>query len=358
LLKEAADQRGLISKPRGHAPGRSFTRGHLYQLLSNPIYIGDVRHRDDTYPGQHEAIIDRATWDAVQQQLSENQTNDRSTRNASTSSLLTGLVHDETGDRLSPTHANKKGRRYRYYISQRLVHDAHRHEGGWRLPARELESTVIATIAAFLKDPPRVIETLQLINASPEKIKIALRAASAVANVIIDGHSEQQRHRLIALVDRIVISPDSLRIEMRRSTLWDVVPPDPSARQAASGIVPLDVPIRLKRRGVEAKLIVRSPMAETQAPNRNLTGLVAQAHSWLDALVNGEIGSVRGIAQRDGVDPSDVGRILQLAFLAPDIVEDILAGREPIELTAKRLKRIGRLPLDWREQRRALGFTG
>lgn len=72
-------------------------------------------------------------------------------------------------------------------------------------------------------------------------------------------------------------------------------------------------------------------------------------------MATGDSEGVQGIAKRDGTDPSDVGRIL--AFLAPDIIEAILAGRQPIELTAKRLKRIGSLPMDWDSQRRVLGFS-
>jgi len=84
---------------------------------------------------------------------------------------------------------------------------------------------------------------------------------------------------------------------------------------------------------------------------------VAQAHQWIDALATGDSEGVQDIAKRDGTDPSDVGRILQLALLAPDIVEAILAGRQPIDLTAMRLKRIGTLPTDWQNQRRVLEFS-
>ena len=142
-LKEEADRRGLVTKRRPQATGpitggESFTRGHLYQLLSNPLYAGDVRHKEATCPGQHPAIVDRETFAAVQQGLAQNATNRHSPTNAKVPSLLTGLVYDETGDLLCPTHANKKGTRYRYYISKRLMHPSDPSSGGWRLPAKEL----------------------------------------------------------------------------------------------------------------------------------------------------------------------------------------------------------------------------
>ena len=118
----------------------------------------------------------------------------------------------------------------------------------------------------------------------------------------------------------------------------------------------LTVAARLRRRGVEAKLIVGPTEVNAPALDQHLIALVAQARLWFVQVIRGEVESVREIADRDGLDPSDVGRNLQLAFLAPDIVEAVLAGHQPVELTARRLKRVGSLPLEWEHQRRMLGF--
>ncbi len=104
------------------------------------------------------------------------------------------------------------------------------------------------------------------------------------------------------------------------------------------------------------KLVVSTAKGEVAAPDESLIALLFRAHRWLDQLAGEEFGSAREIARCDGFDPSEVSRTIQLAFLAPDIVEDILAGRQPIELTPRRLMR-GEIPLDWRRQRRLLGFT-
>ncbi len=122
------------------------------------------------------------------------------------------------------------------------------------------------------------------------------------------------------------------------------------------GLIDLTVPVALRRRGVEAMLVVRATQSEAAAPDRNLIALAAQARRWFDQLAGGEVGSIQEIARRDGIDASDVGRNIQLAFLAPDIVEAILAGRQPVELTARRLRRIGALPLEWDRHRGLLGF--
>jgi DNA invertase Pin-like site-specific DNA recombinase len=150
-LKKEADCLGIITKRRSYdgraAGGRPFSRGNLYQLLRNPLYIGEVPHRGKTYPGQHEAIIDRETWDAVQCRLTENAQVRHTDKNTKGSSLLTGLVYDETGDLLSPSHATKNGRRYRYYISRRIMHGPDPHGDGWRIPAKELEEAIRRPIA-------------------------------------------------------------------------------------------------------------------------------------------------------------------------------------------------------------------
>ena len=137
-LKERVDELRLVTPKRRlrngeMAGGRRFSRGHLYWLLSNPVYAGCVRHRGRVWPGQHEPIIDRELWDAVQKSLSGQAPTERGMRTGRRS-LLAGLLNDETGDRLSPSHAVKNGRRYRYYISHRLMQARKRDEGGGGFP--------------------------------------------------------------------------------------------------------------------------------------------------------------------------------------------------------------------------------
>ena len=145
LLKAEADRIGIKTKDRSHVKGpfkglRPFTRGNLYRLISNPIYLGRIDHHGATYEGQHPAIIDQDLWDRVQAKLLDRTVTRRSPTNTADIHILTGLVFDETGDRLSPTHAQNHGRRYRYYISNRLM-EAHRKEkDGWRLRAEHLRT--------------------------------------------------------------------------------------------------------------------------------------------------------------------------------------------------------------------------
>ncbi len=209
-LKEAADRLGLVTKRRLHSSGRvtgggPFTRGHLYHLLSSPVYVGEVTHKATSYPGRHEAIIDQEMFDAAQRQLTDHSSPRRSATNAKAPSLLTGLVHDETGDRLCPTHANKKGRRYRYYISKRLMHPTGSTVDGWRLPARQLEAAVLQIVQDLLKDEIRIIEALNPADPSPDTLRKIIAHARTVADEFKHGTFERQRQLLSALVLQITM---------------------------------------------------------------------------------------------------------------------------------------------------------
>ena len=124
-VKQELDQRGLKTPVRVASTGRSsgglpFGIGHLHYILSNPVYAGRTRHKDKVYDGQHEAIIDEDTWTRVQQLLEGKAWNGSvRTRIAKHPSPLVGKLFDETGDRLTPSHANKQDARYRYYVSNR-----------------------------------------------------------------------------------------------------------------------------------------------------------------------------------------------------------------------------------------------
>src|SRR6201981_1226197 len=147
-VKEEADRLGLRTKCRTAANGaerggKPFSRGHLYTLLSNPIYTGQIMHKGQLHPDQQSALIDDASWSIVRDQLATNTRDHRRRAKAADPSLLAGLLVDARGERLTPSHAVTKGRRYRYYVSAALITDAGTDREGWRLAAREIEEAVI-----------------------------------------------------------------------------------------------------------------------------------------------------------------------------------------------------------------------
>src|SRR6202040_3241029 len=145
LLKEDLDHRGVVSKRRtsktGIESGRhSFSRGALYALLLNPIYVGEIRHKNLRHPGQHQAIVDRGVWERTQQQLREHRVRAKSHAASFEKSPLIGRLVDQNGAGLTPSHARKGERKYRYYVSRNFpAQGLAPSRVGWRLPARELE---------------------------------------------------------------------------------------------------------------------------------------------------------------------------------------------------------------------------
>ena len=353
-----ADRLGLRSKLRtssgGHSTGGgSLSRGHLYRLLANPLYVGKVRHHDAVYEGQHAAIIDLPTWDAVQEKLAENGNPGDRFGQRSAPSLLTGIVFDDTGDRLSPSHANKAGRRYRYYISHRLMIGAGKE--GCRLPARALETVVLDALTALLRDHTRLIRELCLSGMSASTADTVLVCGTALATDI-PGYDIGRKRKVIAqVIERIDLSADQLRLRIRKDGVASLLAA--AGGQSLQGTFDLEVPFTLRRRGVEGKLVVHGSPGTTTRHDPRLMEIVARGHQWFRQLTTGEVGTIGDIAKRDGLDPGDVSRIVSLAFIAPDVAAAIVEEHQPTELTTNRLKQSLPLPMAWADQRRVLGFT-
>src|SRR5215831_3581018 len=186
-VKDEADRLGLRTKRRTTAHGAerggaAFSRGHLYRILSNPIYTGRIAHKGQLYPGQHPALIDDETWTAVRDQLPANAGAHRRRNSAAEPSLLAGLLVDGQGQRLTPSHAVKKGRRYRYYISAALI-TARGSDGvqNWRLAAREIEDCVISILIDALTSPPRLLEGVGIPGISGDQMRRLLGRAARLA---------------------------------------------------------------------------------------------------------------------------------------------------------------------------------
>jgi hypothetical protein len=207
-LKEAVDRLGWTTKrfttAGGHIQGgRPFSRGHLYRILANPIYLGQIAHKGQLHPGQHEALIEPDTWEAVQSKLACNTAGYQRRTGASDPSLLAGLLVDSAGQRLTPSHAVKNGRRYRYYVSRALMAESGTgHNAGWRLPAHDLEDTVIRIVAAALNTPASLLERLGLIRPSAEQTWRVVDRAAALAKLLSEGTPAERTRVVLDLIEQ------------------------------------------------------------------------------------------------------------------------------------------------------------
>jgi site-specific DNA recombinase len=357
LLKEELDRGGVVSKSRTSANGKrqkgySFSRGALYVVLSNPLYIGEVRHRGVRHPGQHQPIIDRELWDKVQQQLREHARRRRLRAVKVEPSPLAGKLFDPSGAGLTPSHARKGERRYRYYISRGLnIGPARRIHDGWRLPALELERTVAAAAQQLLTDEPAIATAVEEAGTAVNRIPAILETTRTWCGKL--QSSTEAAAALAALVHRIELSRDGLRLSLKVPMPAIGAEHDPTCRDA---IVTRFIPLQIKRRGVELRLVIAG--AHTQRPKVDLALLkaVGRARRWFDRLALERATSLAAIASQEGVSARYVVRLIRLAFLAPSIVEMIAQGRQPAELTVEMLTRRTVLPLEWAEQRRTLSL--
>lgn len=354
-LKQEADRQGLTTKKRTSSGrcrgGLLFSRGHLYQLLHNPLYIGEVAHKGKTYPGQHDAIVDKKTWDTVQKMLDDQAPVRTSPTNTRQQCLLTDLAFDEVGDRLSPTHSRKGGRRYRYYISHRLMQGGDKNDG-WRIRADQLEQAVLQELSKFLEDGVQVANAIYGSDAAPDKVQASVRAAAKLAKEIRENQptkTSQARQ----IIERVDIDGKQLQILVSITGLSECIG---ATKTTSAGSILLKTPITFRRRGVESKIILQGE-SKSGLTDSGLIDLVSNTYQWAQRIFKREVTTIREISLKEGFDEGDVSRFLPLAFLAPDIVEAILKGRQPVGLTTEKLKRLRNLPKSWEEQRKMLNFS-
>jgi DNA invertase Pin-like site-specific DNA recombinase len=369
-LKRELDRRGMRSKVHLSHTGRRtggvpFFRGALYGILKNRLYRGEIVHRGAIYSGQHEAIVPCDLWEAVQALLAKNNQAKRTGVYAKDPSLLAGLLFDDRGHRLTPIHTIRRGIRYRYYVSQAVLHkQTEQQERMCRLPAQDIEQQVRRQLEHWLAAGRELLEQLVL-PADDAAMHATLLAGAKAWRDLGTRAPAHLRAFLLATLRRITVEETAVHLSLSRSGLRAVLlrgPDVPPARLTPTksqgeeeDVIPLSVRVTLRRCARGIRLIVpgESDTARTAQLNSTLITAVARAHVWYEQLVSGEATSLRALAREYGVTDGYVGRILHCAFLAPDLVDSILYGRHSPALTLRRL--LGNLPLNWTEQRQVIG---
>ena len=347
--------------------GKEFSRGHLYHILSTPLYVGRIPHGSRSYEGEHEAIVERETWERTQAQLAANAGRQRGRLNSKHPSLLVGRLFTEEGVPFTPSHAASHGRRYRYYVERPLVtaktDSAGRTDNeiksgmgskGWRLPANEIEKLVLQQLVSFLRDRGAVLDALVLKRKPPSLVSAALERAEKLADACEAGTPAYQAEIVVALVQRITVAQEKVTVEIARNALarrlLNREAGAASESKSRSGIT-IEVQVSFRRRGVEAKLVIQGQWGSTSSPDPKLVKALARAHKWFGQIVRGDVDGIGAVARAERLDRAYVTRIVCLAFLAPEITKAIVEGRHPTELTAKRLinSSLG-IPFSWTDQ--------
>jgi site-specific DNA recombinase len=315
-LARALDEQGVKPRPRQLASGQSkaaerYTIGPLAHMLKNRFYVGEVAYRGEVHKGEHPAIVDREVFDRVQSMLSE-RTVARTLKRGNSPHLLTGLIFDDRGNPMSPTHANKKGVRYRYYTSHALIQRRKEHAGSVpRVSAAEVETLVCD----------------------------ALRRESSVGEGISDKDLVAQH------VGKVIIRRDRIEVEIRRE-------PDGEECSESKLVIPF-APIAASQKG-----IAREPANNDHidaVAREKLLNAIRRATRWVEALRSGEAESFDEIAAQEGLGQRHVRWLTPLAFLSPKVLDGILDGSASAGLTVARLTKA--LPHSWAAQSESLALA-
>ena len=367
-LKAELDRRDWRTPQRttkrpGAAGERPFSRGHLYRMLSNPIYIGKISHKGELYPGTHPPLIDLQLWQEVQNQLANNRQGARQRSYVRHASLLAGLVFDADGQRLVPTHAQKKSRRYSYYVSANLLDggaqakppteaapsQTDRVNRGLRVPAHELESAVLQGINEFLLDERRLLDGAN----SESDQRVDANQLLWQARELHEALRRDAAQCIPKLILRVMVQREQLDIALRLSALMNVSDEDVGEPEHLW----ISVPVKLRQMGQSVRLVL-GEQKQHKAPEKRLLDLLVQSHEWFDQLRSGRCKSVGELAESAGCSTSYVTRVMYLAFMDPEIVERIARGDWAEEVTAEKLIRLVPLPSEWTEQRSCLQRKG
>ena len=333
-----------------HIGGRPFSRGQIYHVLVNPVYVGEIHHRGKVYTANHTPIIDRETWEQVQLSLKENTQGSRSERKIQSPSMLAGRLFDAAGERLIATHACKSAKsgskdakvRYRYYVSKALQYEPGADAGGMRIPAREIEAAVANCVAEALDDPLTLLSKAGIALDSD-----VIRPALANAEKLATAARRREYTLMRSLVTKVVTTPSSLEIEV-------------SSKQLAKALRLMEAPpsgesvtlisqVRLSKTGTALRLVQDNGRAATAgAADPSLIKLLGQARRWSMAIATGETDAAT-IARTEKISDSLVSRVVRLSFLAPQIIDAILEGTQPERLTSSKILN-RELPLDWDDQ--------
>jgi site-specific DNA recombinase len=322
-LAASLHEQGIKPKPRVLSNGTvvaadCFRIWPLAHMLKNRFYVGEVVYRGETHKGEHEAILERDLFDAVQAKLSEGTVQRKFTRSKSPS-MLVGLIFDDRGNPMSPSHANKKGVRYRYYVSHALLQSRKAEVGSvTRVSAPDVEAIVCKAVR----------EAMQTKEETPD------------------------RDLVMQNVERLIVHADRIAITQRNQALGaDEAPAEADTRFPFELTVPF-VPKVLPRKG-----IVHAPTEHQtiDAKSRdNLLQAIARARGWMDSIIAGKIASFDDIAAAENLAERYVRRLAVLALLSPKIVRAIAEGTAPADLTISRLTQA--LPHRWSAQEQMFGF--
>lgn len=340
-LVQDLDRNGIRTKGRPGAKGRMgggmrFGVGAVSYLLKNRLYVGEVVYRGEVHRGEHEPILDRDLFEAVQAKLRAGAVLRRH-RFKGSPAVLTARIFDDRGNRMSPTHCNKRGVPYRYYVAHPALQGRRAQAGSVpRVPAPEIETLVLDAVRKRLEESGGVA-CPKLTGDAP----------------IVDDCTMIERH-----VDRVVVKPQALEVLLMSAPDGVAQTDDVGAENASDAFPATTITLPWSAQAnVAVKGIIHTPAGKPAMTSENRDALltaIAKSRRWLEDVKLGRIASLAEIAQSEGRGERYIRQLASLAFVSPRIVAAIVAGRVPADLTVSSLAK--NLSPSWGEQERHVGL--
>ena len=345
--------------PRGGTP---MSPGTVYNILRNPIYVGQIRGHDTTYQGVHEPLISAETWEAAQA-LSEERRR-RSPHSKETHHCLAGLLWDDLGRHMLLDLNWHRGRTYCAYVSSNAAWSQAEYRRAYRCNAQHLDRTVRAAVCDFLADRGKLRSALKGLGLFGDDLERLANRGKTVGEIIEVAEAEWLPHLFTALLERVEISEDALSItfrslELRRLMAWDgkmAFRGRPADWPCSDARYVLDVEVRVVTAERWPSLhIAPRPKSHDAHPDAKLVGLIKAARTAQLLVDEQRELSIEELAKRQGCRPAHFARLIRLNYLAPDIVTAILDGTQPASLDRKTLL-ASNVPTSWAVQRKLFGF--
>jgi len=333
-LLEELNQHGIVTKVNKGRGGVRFGRGSLRHLLQNPLYLGEVHFKGEVHLGQHQAIVDRALWDAVQAAFAASAVEAKHGRRATEPSLLSGMLWDPNGGRMTPSHAVKKGQRYRYYVT---LADHRSGKAAFRFSAPLLEEAVIDRLKAWLSSS----ESVRIGEA--DQVQAEIEQARREAEVLRGGVPQQGRAIIMRYVERIEVGDRALRIHL------------PTLQGHPATV--LTASIGRLRCGNDARIIVKAGPELTIHPDQQLVQTLADARAAQQLASDNPMKSLADLAMIAKLPTLRFKQLLRLSYLAPSVVGDILSGNTPPAIAQRGLRNLTNIPAFWDDQQSSFELT-
>jgi site-specific DNA recombinase len=345
-LKDTSIRSKTRVGPTGRvAGGAVLSRGTLYHLLSNPLYTGKIAHQGMLHQGMHRAIISDEVWLKTSNLLKVNRVRRTKSKNQSSESLLLGLLFDRDGNRFTPTHASKKGRRYSYYISQALT-------GGGsttsirRIPASEIEQVVASKVRSLLASQVELAGHFP--DLSIREMRLLLAAARHRAELLTDLGTSDAKNIFRAIVKRVVMSESEAQIEIDGSRLLQELLSGQSHHPIGSTGISLVCPFAIKRRGQQVRMVISAGDDNESRSIPSLMKVIARSRDWAELIVSGRARTLDDLIKTSGLTRPYVKNAFRCVVLSPPLIDAIISGRHRVDLTVMNLTHD--LPLDWNKQ--------